>query len=350
MPLFQKESVDDSGVAEEKVIIRSVVCDYAASWIFGIGVEYQLMHHVGSRESQRTARISGSLFRFLRKLNNRGLFKHMDDRLYLKFMFRSRVGRWPNLNKPTSFNEKIQWLKIYDRNPLYTELVDKIKVKEWAAKRIGSEHIIPTLRTWDDVDDIRVDDLPCAFVLKTNHDSGGVIVCDRKEGFDLRDAKKKLRNSLRRNYYYSGREWPYKNIKPRILLEEFVCPEEGTSLVDYKFLCFGGVPKCAFTCTGREAGDLRVDFFDMEWNHLPFQRHYPCSSTSIEKPIFFEEMVEASLRLAKDLPFVRVDFYENDRNFYFGEMTLYPGSGFEEFSPEIWDYKLGDLLILPGYE
>ena len=270
-----------------------------------------------------------------------------DDERYLKLLYRARIGRPLDLDTPRTFNEKLQWLKIHDRNPLYTTLVDKAEVKPWVAARIGWEHVVPTLGVWDSFDEIDFDALPERFVLKCTHDSGGLAICRDRATFDVVAARKKIERSLSRNYYWSGREWPYKGVRPRVLAEKYLGPVAAGDITDYKFMCFGGSARCAFTCTGRAEGDLRVDFFDLDWNRLPFERHYPNSVVPPAAPERLGDMVAFSERLADGLPFVRVDFYEVAGELFFGEMTFYPGSGTEEFDPESWDAELGGWLELP---
>lgn len=271
------------------------------------------------------------------------------DKLYLKLLFRVRVGYKLNLNDPCTFNEKLQWLKLYDRNPLYTRLVDKAEVKSWVAERIGWKHVIPTFGIWNSFSEINFDMLPSQFVLKCTHDSGGLVICRDRAKFDIRAARKKIDRSLSRNFYWSGREWPYMNVKPRIIAEKYL--DDGTfDLTDYKFMCFDGCVKCVFTCTGRVENDLRVDFFDPEWNHLPLTRHYPNADIPPAAPACLKEMIVLSETLSESIPFVRVDFYEIAGELYFGEMTFYPGSGFEEFDPREWDERLGSWLDLPSEE
>ena len=286
----------------------------------------------------------GSAFR---KLGYKGALNWMDDELYLRLNTWSFTGVIPDLKNPRTFNEKLQWLKLHDRNPLYTRLVDKAEVKPWVAERIGWEHVVPTLGVWDSFDDIDFDALPERFVLKCTHDSGGLAICRDRATFDMAAARRKIGRSLSRNYYWSGREWPYRDVRPRVLAEEYL--DAGASgMTDYKLMCFSGRTRCAFTCTGRAEGDLRVDFFDLEWNHLPFTRHYPNADVPPVAPTCLKEMVALSERLSESIPFVRVDFYEVAGELYFGEMTFYPGSGFEEFSPEEWDERLGDMLSIDG--
>ena len=272
----------------------------------------------------------------------------LPDAVYLKLVYRARIGRPLNLNSPKGFNEKLQWLKLYDRNSLYTKLVDKAEVKPWVAERIGWEHVVPTLGVWDSFDDIDFGALPERFVLKCTHDSGGLAICRDLSTFDMAAARRKIERSLANNYFWSGREWPYKDVRPRIIAEEYLDPAgEQVGLTDYKVMCFGGQARCEFTCTGRADGNLHVDFFDTEWNHMPFTRHYPNADVPPEAPERLKDMVAMAERLSEGMPFVRVDFYEVAGQYYFGEMTFYPGSGMEEFDPERWDEELGSWIELP---
>lgn len=203
------------------------------------------------------------------------------DRLYLKLKFRQKMGKWPDLDNPKTFNEKLQWLKLHDRKPIYSTMVDKYEAKRYIADIIGEEYIIPTLGVWDRFEDIDFDALPNQFVLKCTHDSGGlVIVCD-KSSMNLDAARKKINRSMKRNYYWHGREWAYKNVKPRIIAEQYM--EDGNpgekperidaGLTDYKVHCFNGKPKLILVCKDRfSRGGMTEDFFSDEWNHLPVKR------------------------------------------------------------------------------
>lgn len=276
--------------------------------------------------------------------------KNLKDSTFLKFQYYSRFGKRLNLKNPKTFNEKLQWLKLNDRNREYTKMVDKIEAKKWVAERIGEEYIIPTLGVWHRAEDIDFDSLPDQFVLKTNHDSGGVVICKDKSTFDKEAAKRKLNESLQRDFYKYGREWPYKNVEPRILAEKYLAPENRDSdgnIPDYKLMCFNGIVKCSFVVTERGTEDgLKVTFFDNEWKKMPFERHYPASNKKLDRPAHYPKMVELAEKLSKGIKFVRVDFYEADDRIFFGEMTFYPGCGYEEFTPEEWDRKLGDWIKL----
>ena len=276
-----------------------------------------------------------------------GKYNNLNDESFLKKAFRCYMGKELNLDNPQTFNEKLQWLKLYDRKPEYTTMVDKYAVKKYVADIIGEEYIIPTLGVWNHFDEIDFDKLPNHFVLKCTHDSGGIVICKDKNKLDLKSAKKKIEKCLKRNYYWSSREWPYKDVKPRIIAEPYMEDSKAHELIDYKFMCFNGKVKCSFTCSERFSKDgLKVTFFDKDWNVMPFERHYPVSKDSPKKPINYDKMIQFSEQLSKGIPFVRVDFYEINGQLYFGELTFYPGGGFEEFTPEEWDYKLGDFLKL----
>ena len=271
------------------------------------------------------------------------------DELYLKAYYFNLFGKRLNLNDPKTFNEKLQWLKLHDRRPEYTTMVDKYSAKKFAAKVGGSLHIIPTLGVWNHFDEIDFDSLPQKFVLKCTHDSGGVIICKDKKTLDKAAAKKKIEKCLKRNFYLSGREWPYENVPRRIIAEEYMEGLDNGDLMDYKLMVFNGKVKATFVCSHRFSDSgLNITIFDQNWGRIPCQRHYPPNPTGIEKPKSYNQMVEYAEKLAENIPFLRVDFYEIDGNPYFGELTFYPGSGFEEFIPGHFDRYFGDMLILPG--
>lgn len=282
------------------------------------------------------------------RLDQIGFFDSMNDRTYLKFNYYLRVGKVLNLDNPSTFNEKLQWLKINDRNPNYTRMVDKVSAKEYVKERIGEEYIIPNIGVYDDFNSIDFKELPKRFVIKCTHNSGGVVVVNDKTQINIPELRNNFKRMLKKNFFYNGREWPYKNITPRIIIEENI--QDGNSSIqinDYKIMCFNGKARCAFVCSNRNSrSGLCVNFYDMEWNPMPFERHYPRNPIEIRKPLNFDKMVELSEKLAKDIPFVRVDFYEKQGKLYFGELTFYPGGGVEEFTPDSWDYVLGSWLNL----
>lgn len=273
----------------------------------------------------------------------------LPDKLYLQLKFRSVFGRWIHLKHPRSFSEKLQWLKLYDRRPKYTTMVDKVEAKKYVAGIIGEEYIIPTLGVWDDPDEIDFDALPKRFVLKVNHNSGtGMYICKDKDKMDIEKIKAGLRKGLKENYFIRNREWPYKNVKRKIFAEKYMEDEYG-ELRDYKWFCFDGEVKCLFIATDRSKGAhaTRFDFFDADFNHLLFTNGHPNADIQPQKPKLFEKMKELAAKLSKGIPHVRIDFYEVNGHIYFGEMTFFHWSGMVPFEPEEWDYKFGEWLTLP---
>lgn len=266
--------------------------------------------------------------------------------IFLKMKFRLTIGKTLNLKNPVSFNEKLQFLKLSDRCKDYHKYVDKIDVKDIIAPIIGANAIIKTIKTYQTFDEIDFSVLPNQFVIKCSHDSGGIVICKDKDNFDIKSARKKINSALKRNYFWKTREYPYKNIIPRVLIEEYMEDENG-ELRDYKLMCFNGKVKCSFVISNRFGeGGLCLDFYDKEWNLMPFTRHYPNSKDGIKRPSSYDRMVEMAELISKDFRFVRIDFYEIKGKPYFGEMTFYPGSGFEEFTPYEWDNILGSWLDL----
>lgn len=287
-----------------------------------------------------------SLFR---SLGHRGFFYWMDDKSYLEKVFRIEFGRGMDLNNPRTFNEKIQWLKIYNHNPEYTMMVDKIEVRKYIEKTIGEEYLIPCLGIWDSAEDIDFDALPNQFVLKCNHNSGtGMCICKDKTKIDFKKVQNGLDKGLRENFYLHAREWPYKNVKRRIIAEQFM----GNNLIDYKFYCFNGEPKFLYVAlaniTDGKKDDL-LSFYTLDWKPAPFYRkdHKPFPY-KINKPDSLDEMLNIARILSEDIPFVRVDLYEVEGKIFFSELTFSPGGGFGQFYPQIWEEKIGGWLELPG--
>jgi hypothetical protein len=268
------------------------------------------------------------------------------DRVYLEVLFKYKIGKSLNLKHPKTYNEKIQWLKLYDRKPEYTLMTDKYEVKKYVSELIGEEHIIPTLGVWTHFDDIDFDSLPNQFVLKCTHDSGGLAIVKDKLKLDKKAIKKKIEHCLKRNYFLNTREWSYKNIKPRIIAEPFLEDSAVHELRDYKFFCFNGTPHFIFIVTNRAIGKTTIDYFDMDFNHLNIVQHYPNATIHIPKPKTWNKMIELARKLSKDKLHVRVDFYEVDSNTYFGELTFYHFSGFTPFEPDEWDGIVGSWLVL----
>lgn len=274
------------------------------------------------------------------------LAKAIPDKEFIKLKYRKAFGRWPNLKNPQTFNEKLNWLKLYDHNPLYTKMVDKYEAKKYVASIIGEEYIIPTYGVWDKAEDIDFDSLPEKFVLKATHDSGRVIICKDKSTLDRRMAIDEMRKSLRRNFYAVTREWPYKHVKPRIIAEQLLEVSSDENLADYKVHNFNGVPKVILVCRNRfaETG-LTEDIFDTGWTHIDVRRPgHPNSPTLESKPDTLETMLKLSERLSKDFPFMRTDFYSIGEKVFFGEITLYPASGSAPFDPKNYDDIIGKWL------
>lgn len=284
-------------------------------------------------------------------LSAHGLLNRLSDRAYLKLIYRAHMGKRLDLRTPKTFNEKLQWLKLYDRNPLYTAMVDKYEAKRYVADRIGEEKVIPTLGVWERFEEIDFDALPDKFVLKCTHDSGGLSVCSDKSRFDRHKAAQKIRASLARCYYLRAREWPYKNVKPRIIAEPFMEDEnQTTDLTDYKFYCFNGKPAFLYVSTGMtDHKKAKMRFLTLDWQFAPFGRtDYLRFEQLPPKPSAFEEMIRTAAQLSKDIPFVRVDLYEIGSRMYFSELTFSPCGGMMPFDPPEWDEKIGGLLTLPS--
>lgn len=276
----------------------------------------------------------------------------MSDEFFLRMKFRLKMGKKLNLKDPKTFSEKLQWLKLYNRKPEYTIMVDKVKAKEYVASIIGEKYIIPTLGVWSDPDMINFDELPEQFVLKVNHNSGtGMYICKDKKKMNVEEVKKELKIGLKEDYYKKNREWPYKDVPRRILAEKYIEPTNSSNdLPDYKFFCFDGKVKALFVATDRSKGEhaVKFDFFDDNYNHLPFTNGHPNAEVIPQKPLAFDEMKFLAEKLSKGIPHVRVDFYNVKGMIYFGEMTFFHWSGMTPFVPSTWDYKFGEWLQLPN--
>lgn len=273
----------------------------------------------------------------------------LPDAMYLRIMFRLKMGHRLNLKTPKTFNEKLQWLKLYNRKPEYTRMVDKCEAKRVVESILGKDYIIPTLGVWDRFEDIDFSTLPERFVLKTTNGGGGggVVICLDKGNLDKVAAAGRLNASLRSSIYRNLKEWPYKDVKPRILAERFMVDESG-ELRDYKFYCFSGEPKVFLVASERFSGHRTYfDYFDMNGNHLPFTQGGMNSPVTPSLPSNFEEMKRVAGKLSQGLPHVRVDLYSVDGKVYFGEYTFFDSSGFERFTPQEWDGIFGEWLTLP---
>lgn len=302
-----------------------------------------------------------------------GLYNRWDDERYLVKTFELAMGKHLNLENPETFNEKLQWLKLYDRRPEYTMFVDKYRVRDYIASELGREYLIPLLGVWDRAEDIDFDALPNQFVLKCNHNSGlGMYICEDKSTIsnnDIKRIKRDLNKGLHQDYYLTGREWPYKDVPRKIIAEQYmesrtlesfgndgVLPPSAVSatsrngLSDYKVHVFNGKARFILVCSQRfSPSGVREDFFDLNWNHLDVKRPaIPVSEVPIPRPASFEKMIEFAERLASGIPFVRIDFYDIDGTLKFGEMTFFPASGMEAFEPESFDITFGQWLSLPS--
>lgn len=280
-------------------------------------------------------------------LGHRGLTNWIPDKTYLQMAYKAEIGHKLHLNPPVTFTEKLQWIKLYDHNPLYTKLVDKYQVREFVKKTIGEEYLIPFIGRWDNPGEIDFNKLPEQFVLKCNHDSGSIVVCRDKDKFDAAKAKKRLGKHLEIGTYYYGREWPYKDVKPCIIAESFIEDSSLHELRDYKFFCFSGkvqfykVDFDRFTSHG-------ANYYDVNGELLPFyEKAYPAKPERIVSPdIPISKMITLAEKLAESFRFMRVDFYYANSKIYFGEMTLFPASGFGPFVPDEYDKTIGDMLDL----
>ena len=277
----------------------------------------------------------------------KGKYDKLSDREYLEKKFYAMLGYSLDLSNPQTFNEKLQWLKLYDRKPEYTMMVDKYKVREYIKEKLGEEYLIPLLGVWDKAEDINFDKLPNRFVLKCNHNSGlGMYICKDKSKLtenQIKAIRKNLIKGLQQDYYLTGREWPYKNVPRKIIAEKYMEDETG-QLRDYKFYCFNGEPKIIMINSDREIGKTKADYFDMDFNWLDLKWGYEHALVKPLKPINFEKMKELAVVLSKNIPELRVDFYEVNNKIYFGELTFFDGSGFDKIEPKEWDKKLGDWV------
>lgn len=282
-------------------------------------------------------------------------FGWLPDKTYLQLLYRFKMSHKLDLNHPKTFTEKIQWLKLYNRRPEYTLMVDKFAVKKYVTDIIGEKYVIPTLGVWDKLEDIDWDALPNEFVLKTTHGggSGGVVICKDKKTFDRNKAILTLRDSMNSDIYRSLREWPYKDVKKRVLAEKYMVPKDMVNnpiyeLSDYKFFCFNGEPKYCQVIRDRHNKES-IDFYDMNWRHQEFVGLNPAASNGINpvpQPLLLDDMICICHKLSKNMKFVRIDMYVIDNRIYFGEITFYPASGMGLFNPDKWNEELGNLISL----
>ena len=282
-----------------------------------------------------------------------GVIRHcgflFSDSMYLRIMYHLKMGKRLDLNSPTLFNEKLQWLKLYDRKPEYTTMVDKVSAKEYVASKIGKDYIVPTYLVCDSLETIRLEELPNQFVIKTNHGGGncGVVICKDKDSFSLYSAKKKIAESMKSDIYKLFREWPYKNIHKRILIEKYLEDSKG-DISDYKVHCFNGTPKFILVCRDRQNGALLEDFYTTEWKHMEVKRPTINNPGGCPCPECLSEMLKISKALSDGIPFLRCDFYIVSGKLFFSELTFFPASGFAKFDPDEYDFIFGSYLVLPN--
>ena len=284
----------------------------------------------------------------LRDFLVQGVGKLIPDKIYIQIKFFQYFHKFANLKNPKTFNEKLQWLKLYNRKPEYTTMVDKYASKKFVADIIGEEYVIPCVGgPWKSVDEIDFDALPDRFVLKTNHDCGGVVICKDKSTFDFDGARAFLAKHMKNDYYLTGREWPYKNIERCVFAEEYMEDNTTKELRDYKFFCFDGEVKVFYITSGRKDGDRRTDYFDINMNHLDIQDDDENADITPEIPDNINEMINLAAKLSVGIPHLRVDFYTVDGIVYIGELTFFYLSGFVPFEPKEWDHTFGEWITLP---
>ncbi|MDD6400226.1 MAG: ATP-grasp fold amidoligase family protein [Lachnospiraceae bacterium] len=278
------------------------------------------------------------------------VLKILPDVMYIRLQYWYLTKRRLNLKKPTRYNEKLQWIKLYDRKPEYTTFVDKYLVKQYVAAKVGSEYIIPTIGVWNNAAEIEIESLPNQFVMKCNHDSKSVFICRNKTEFDFDAAINVLNKAVKRNHFTYGREWPYKNVRPVIIAEQYMEDESG-GLQDYKVLCFNGIPKLIQLHQGRFTNKYTQDIYDVNWVRQDFNQRGEVMSDEVrEKPVFLKEMLDLSAILSQGIPHIRVDWYYVDHHLYFGELTFFDAAGYLEFEPDKYNEIIGEWIELPNKE
>ncbi len=288
-----------------------------------------------------------ALLKWAERFERRNLLKVLPDKPYLKMFFKLKLNKTLNLKNPKTYNEKLQWLKLYNRNPEYSKIVDKYEFKKYIAEKLGSEYVIPTIGRWEKFDDIDFDALPEKFVLKCNHDSGGLVICKDKSKLDIQAAKEKIEKCMKVNYYWRGREWPYKQVKTCIIAEEYLDMPAG--LTEYKLFGFNGRTEIVLVCKGIAHTSNRTNtYFDRAFNKLSLQSLLPNQKEEEQKPAEYEQLLAIADKLSEGIPQVRVDLYIFEGKIYVGEMTFFHNSGMCPIYPEEWDEKMGDFIKLPS--
>ena len=280
-------------------------------------------------------------------LSKFGFYKNVDDKKYLEKMFNGMMNERLNLDNPKTFNEKLQWLKLFDRKDEYIKMVDKYEAKKYISDSIGNQYIVPTIGIYNKFDDINFNNLPNKFVIKCTHDSGGIVICKDKSKLDIKKAKKKIDRCMSKNFFYYGREWPYKNIKPRIMIEKFLEDENQLEIFDYKFFCFNGKVEYLYVSSGSHSSKQKIQFFDKNFTPVNCTRKdYATFDVIPKRPKNFDKMIQLSEFFSDNIEHIRIDFYEINGKLYFGEFTFYTGSGYIPFESKEWDLKLGSLIDL----
>lgn len=289
----------------------------------------------------------------MRKVINE-MSKLIPDKIYISIVYFRHFHKFPDLKNPKTYNEKLQWLKLHDHNPVYPQMVDKIEAKEYVSNLIGEEYIVPIYGIWDKAEQIDFASLPDQFVLKTNHNSGGIIICRDKDKLDKQDAVRKLNMWLKRSGFWYGREWPYKEVKPRIFAEKYMVDESNEELKDYKVMCFNGEPRLIELHSGRFTDHQSQDFYDVNWNKLSITQNnsesYKTTEKVVPRPETLEKMLTFSKKLSSGISHLRVDWYSIREKLYFGELTFFDGSGFVPYDNPDDDLMLGSWISLPEKE
>ena len=289
--------------------------------------------------------LSDPYYRF-RVLNQHGFYKNMDDYSFLKKAYKYEFGRELNFESPSTFNEKLNWLKIHDRKEFYSLMVDKYEVKNIVKDAIGEKYVIPAYGVWNSFDEIDFDSLPNEFVLKCTHDSGGLVICKDKKTLNLKEAKKRVNKSLKKNYYIFWREWPYKNVKPRILVEKLITQPEASVLNVYKVFNFNNGKQIIQVIQGDKTPQERIDYYDDKWNLLNLYQNFKNSDNKLPRPNALEKMLSLAKKMSDGFFFLRTDFYIVNDNIYFSEFTFYSDAGLRKFNPDCWDLELGKRIKL----
>lgn len=270
----------------------------------------------------------------------------VSDKTFLRRHSKRNLGYKINIDNPTTLNEKVQWLKLNNRTPLHTICTDKYLARNYISEKVGADHLVPLVFETKDPEQINSDILPdYPVIIKTNHDSGGIIVVEDKNQADWKSIREKLKIKLKRNFFFPHRQWSYKNIEKRIIVERFLIDKKKKFPDDIRVHCFNGKPGFITIDSGR-FGDMKSGMYDTEWNYLDCEWTDP-QAAPIEKPVLMDEVLELASKLSENFIYVRTDFYIVQNKIYVGELTFYPCAGWKPFKPEKWDRIFGNMLLLP---